>query len=313
MLRLLEEGARIGDFRLTLSLRSLALAAALAIGASACPQGTAVAADLPSKAPPPEPAFAIPDFVLTVSGMVSTSPVYPGAKKYGLFGLPGVSLRRSDQPERFSTPDDSFSIGLYDNNWLHIGPAARWIGARSSGSNHEIYGLPNVPATVQLGGFVELTPLSWARLRLEVLQGVGGNDALVGTLIADAWRQWGKFTLSIGPRLYFGNNEYAESYFSVTPLQSLVNQANGGRLTPYNAVGGLTSAGFTAAARYDVNESWRVTGFGNFQYLTGSVANSPVTTEAGSRQQYYVGLEVAYRFPVAARSWMSEKNGWLHF
>jgi MipA family protein len=278
----------------TLRQTVFALALAGAGSASLLGAGTASAADLPSKAPPPEPPIA--DWITTISGMASTSPLYPGAKKYGFFGLPGVSIRRADQPERYSTPDDSFSIGLWDNDWLHVGPAGRYINERSVSSNHELYGLPYVQATVQLGAFAEVTPLSWMRLRLEVLQGVTGNDALVANLIGDVWQRWGALTLSVGPRLYFGSTKYAESYFSVTPAQSVVNLASGGMLTPYRAVGGLTSVGVTGAARYDINETWRVTAFGNFQYLTGSVADSPVTTHAGSRDQYTVGLEIGYSF-----------------
>jgi outer membrane scaffolding protein for murein synthesis (MipA/OmpV family) len=271
-----------------------ALALASATSSSLFGAGAASAADLPSKAPPPEPPVA--DWIVTISAMASTSPLYPGAKKYGFFGLPGVSIRRADQPERYSTPDDSFSIGLYDNDWLHVGPAGRYINERSVSSNHEIYGLPYVQPTVQLGVFGEVTPLSWMRIRLEVLQGVTGNDALVATLIGDVWRRWGPVTLSVGPRLYFGSDKYSEAYFSVTPAESVVNLANGGKLTPYNAVGGLTAVGGTGAARYDINETWRVTAFGNFQYLTGSDANSPVTIHAGSRDQYTVGLEIGYSF-----------------
>ena len=39
-----------------------------------------------------------------------------------------------------------------------------------------------------------------------------------------------------------------------------------------------------------------MTAFGNFLYLTGSDANSPVTIQAGSRDQYTVGLEIGYSF-----------------
>ena len=288
---------RRGVFVLKSPLRQTVFALALASAASASllGAGTASAADLPSKAlPPPEPPVA--DWIVTISGMASTSPLYPGAKKYGFYGLPGVSIRRADQPERYSTPDDAFSIGLWDNDWLHVGPAGRWINERSASSNHDLYGLPYVQPTVQLGVFAEATPLSWMRLRLELLQGVSGNDALAANVIADAWQRWGAFTLSVGPRLYFGTTKFSEAYFSVTPEQSAVNLANGGKLTPYNAVGGLTSVGVTAAVRYDINETWRVTTFGNFQYLTGSVANSPVTVQAGSRDQYTVGLEIGYSF-----------------
>jgi outer membrane scaffolding protein for murein synthesis (MipA/OmpV family) len=248
-----------------------------------------------------------PDFTVTVSAMGSASPLFPGAKRYGFFGLPGISIRKGhdlSELDPFSAPDDSFGIALYHDDTLQVGAAARWIGERSASSNHELYGLPTIAATIQVGGFMEYRPTEWMRARIEVLQGVTGNHGLVANLGADVWRSWGPITLSLGPRLYFGDVGYANGYFSVTPAQSLVNLVNGGRLTPYNAVGGLTAAGFTAVARYDINEIWRVSAFANLQYLTGSVAGSPVVTQAGSRDQYFIGLEVAYRF---------RTKGWLNF
>ena len=242
---------------------------------------------------------SVPDWTVTVSGMGSASPLYPGAKRYGFFGLPGITIRRGNdlsQLDPFSAPDDSFGIALYHDETLQVGVAGRWIGQRSSNNNHELYGLPTIAATVQVGGFMEYRPTDWMRARVEVLEGVTGNRSLVVNLGADFWKTWGPITLSVGPRLDLGDSGYTDGFFSVTPAQSLVNIANGGRLTPYTAVAGLTAAGFTAVARYDINEVWRVSAFANLQYLVGTVGDSPVVTYAGSREQYFIGLEVAYRF-----------------
>ncbi|MGO9392133.1 MipA/OmpV family protein [Rhodoblastus sp.] len=260
--------------------------------AAVCSAGAVCAADLPSPAPPPPPP--IPDWIVTVSGMPSVAPQYPGAKMYSIYGAGGISIRRADQPERFSTPDDGFSLTLYENSWLHVGPVARYLNDRPH--ERELAGLAYVDPAIELGGFVEVTPYNWFRGRLEVRQAVTGYDGLVATLSGDVWHRWGDLTLSIGPRLNFGNNKFAESYFSVTPQQSAINLANGGALTPYNATGGLTSAGLAVAARYDYSEHWRVTAIGGYQALTGSVANSSITEHTGSTNQFTVGIEIAYRF-----------------
>lgn len=281
-----------------LSLRRFISGAAIAVTGA----GSAFAADLPATniAPPPP----ISDWIVTLSAQGSVGPLYPGANRYSLFGLPGVSIRRADQPERFSTPDDGFNIALYDNPWLHVGPTGRWIGDRARYGDRELTGMSYVAPSVEVGAFAEVTPLPWFRARLEVLEAVTGHDGMVGTASADVWHTFDKLTLSAGPRLYFGNNKFAETFFSVTPAQSAVNLASGGGLTPYNAGGGLTSAGLTVAARYDLNDRWRITGFGNYQRLTGSVADSPLTLHAGSPDQYTIGLEVAYRF---------RTSGWFNF
>ena len=295
---------RRGSVLLKSSLRQTVFALALAStgSASLMDSGAALAADLPSvKAPADIPP--IPDWVVTVSGQVSGSPAYPGADRYIVYGLPGLSIRRSDQAERFGLPDDGFGIALYDIDWFRAGPVGRWVSDRPRHGNSELVGMPYVEPSVEIGGFAELTPLPGIRGRVEVRQAVSGYDGLAATVSADIWHSFEGIVLSIGPRFYFGNDKYASTYFSVTPQQSAYNLANGGQLTPYNATGGLTSLGATAAARYDFNETWRATGYANFQYLTSGVANSPIVLHDGSRDQYMIGLEISYRFHTPA--WFS--------
>jgi outer membrane scaffolding protein for murein synthesis (MipA/OmpV family) len=58
------------------------------------------------------------------------------------------------------------------------------------------------------------------------------------------------------------------------------------------------------AARYDYSETWRVTAYGGYQALTGSVANSSIVEHTGSTNQFTLGLELAYRF---------RTSGWFKF
>lgn len=245
------------------------------------------------------PAAFTPDWVVTVSAQGYVAPQYPGAKSYGLFGAPGLNVHRSTDPERFVTPDDGFGVPLYDTTWFRVGPVVRYLGNRSVGGNRDLFGLPEINASLELGGFIEANPLPFIRTRLEVLQAVTGNDGLMANLGADVWRRWGAWTLSIGPRFVFGNDKYAQAYFSVTPQQAFVNQFAGGSLTAYNAVGGLTSVGLATSARYEIDENWRATLFGGYQRLSGSVAGSPIVTAGGSENQWVGGLELAYRFHMA--------------
>lgn len=265
---------------------------------AACGVSVAQAADLPSSKAPDAPAPVTEDWFVTVSGQVSFGPSYPGARRYDFSGIPGISLRRVGEKEPFGTPDDGFSFALYNDGLFRAGAVGRLVGDRTVRDNRALQGLPYVPYSVELGGFAEVTPVSWGRLRVELRQAVSGHDGLVGTIGGDVWQSWNRFTLSIGPRLYFGNDKYASSYFSVSPAQAAVSQAAGGRLYAYNAVGGLTGAGGTTALRYDINDDWRVTAFGNYQRLTDSVGNSPLAhwRGNGAPDQWTYGLELAYRF-----------------
>ncbi len=256
---------------------------------------SARAADLPGTNAPAAPLFSgdpASQWIVTLSVQGYGAPVFPGANRGGLFGAPGVDIRRQGTPQRFSTPDDGFGIALYDSDVFRVGPVGRIVGDRNIKDFRELTGLKSVGWTAELGGFAEVNPLPFLRGRLEVRQGVGGHDGLVATLGSDVWTQWKAFTLSVGPRLNFGDTRYAETYFSVSPTQSVAN----GVLPPYDARGGLTSAGAFAAARYQLSEAWRTTLFGGYQRLTGSVGASPIPVLAGSRDQYIGGVEVAYSF-----------------
>ena len=102
------------------------------------------------------------------------------------------------------------------------------------------------------------------------------------------------FTLSLGPRLNFGNNAYANSYFSVSPGEAELN----GRLQPYQAQGGFTAAGGLATIRYDITPNCNATVFGGLQRLTGSVGASPIPNLIGSRDQFTAGLSFNRSFEV---------------
>lgn len=281
-----------------LSLRGLTIAATVFSGAAAH------ADDLALPFLNTTPKDQTPAWVVTLDAMGGVAPAFPGAKTYSFYGLPGIELRRVDQPPRFSSPDDSFSFVVWHNDLFAVGPAGNWVSDRPVKNNAELFGLNSVNASIEIGAFAEWTPLSWMRVRAEARKAVTGYDGWAFALNADVWQKWGPLTLSIGPRLNFNNDQYASTFFSVNPFQAALNQLIGGQLTPYNASGGLTSAGFTVAGRYDINETWRVSAYGNYEVLTGSVANSPVVSFAGSRNQLSAGLEISYRFQTKELYWI---------
>ncbi len=132
------------------------------------------------------------------------------------------------------------------------------------------------------------------RVRAEFRQGVDGHRGFVAAFMADAYETLGPLRLSVGPRLNFGDNAYANAYFSVTPFEALMN----GRLTPYVATGGFTAAGGMATIRYELIELTSVSIYGGGQRLLGSVGSSPIPNLIGSRNQFTGGLAVSRSFTV---------------
>ena len=120
--------------RTSRSRAALGAAALLAAGGASASR----AADLGAGLPRPTPTFAMVDpntWVVTVSGSIQAVPRYPGASDYTAVGYPSIDIRRVGEPRRFSTPDDGFSLSLYDDQTFRIGPTARFVPGRYYGDD----------------------------------------------------------------------------------------------------------------------------------------------------------------------------------
>ena len=210
--------------------------------------------------------------------------------------MPSIHLAylRPGEHDFFYSPDNSFDIAILNTGFFRAGLVpANFVARRGlSGGNGQFNGLPNVDASAELGGFAEIWPWGSSAIRGEILKAVSGYDGLVGTIGADLIGRFGPFQLAGGPRIKFGDQRYADSYFTITPAAAAAN----GLVTPYQASGGLTSAGVFAQARYDVTRNISATVFGGWDRLESSVGAKSVATVLGSRNQFTGGLTLAYAF-----------------
>ena len=163
----------------------------------------------------------------------------------------------------------------------------RYVGERKA--DDEIKGLDNVDWSAEAGLGIGYEQRNW-RVFTDVRYGFVGHNAWVGDVGADgiAYPLPG-LTLTAGPRLSFGDNKFASTYFGVSNQES---QASG--LNQYDASGGLLGAGVEIGARYLFNERWGVEGAANWQRLVNSAADSPVT-QTGSDDQYSVRIGITRR------------------
>lgn len=70
-------------------------------------------------------------FVITLGGAVEYGPKYPGSGHNAFSALPSFDIRRFDEPDENSAPDDSISYGLIDLGGIEIGPALGFRDGRS--------------------------------------------------------------------------------------------------------------------------------------------------------------------------------------
>jgi outer membrane protein len=265
------------------------LAGFIAIAASSA----ASAADL---APPPPPVEGW-TITLGVGPEVFTS--FPGASSVSIWPTGYISYRRPGEPEPFVSPDDGFGIALLDLPWIKAGPVARFISERTLsggvgtlGNNNNFFGLHNVGFTAELGGFLELWPTDFFRARLEARQGVSGAQGFDANVELDFVQRYDAFTFAAGPRFQFGDAQFMGAYFSVTPVEALLN----GHVYPYQATGGLAAVGGFGSIRYQFTPAWSATVFGGVNRYVSSAAGSPIPNRLGSLNDITAGALVAYTF-----------------
>jgi outer membrane scaffolding protein for murein synthesis (MipA/OmpV family) len=262
--------------------------------------GLLTAAAPPARAADAEPAPASPaqdGWIVTLRAIGAVTPSFPGSGRLRAYPFPSISFRRIGEPEVFSTPDDSFGFALIDKNGFRAGPVANFVFKR--GQRDGLTSVHTVSLTHEIGGFAEFSTGGHFRTRAELRQGIDGHRGFVAALGADLFAGDGRAILSIGPRVSFGDNRYANAYFSVTPYEALVN----GALAPYEANGGFTAAGGIATFRYDFTKNTSATLYGGLQRLTGSIGSSPIPNEIGSRNQFTAGLSIARSFEIRGLGW----------
>lgn len=247
--------------------------------------------------PPPTPAPPMPSgWLVTVRGNVIVSPDFPGAKNYGFMVYPSFSIRSPATPETFKAPDDGVSLAVAgETNWS-VGVVGRYQSGRYRSDNKALTGIHDAKWALEPGLFGEFWALrDTLRLRAELRFGVNGYNGPVANLGADLVQTYGRFTLSGGPRMAIAGTDYMRTYFGVTEADALANAS----VTPYRPDAGVKSVGVAAAATYRWNENWATTIHGGYDRLVGQAADSPIVKAFGSRDQFFVGANASYSFPLS--------------
>ncbi len=168
----------------------------------------------------------------------------------GVFANPSMSVGSL----AFGQGSDSYGLGMTGS--------FRIISARTAAAYPEPVVLPDVDLSIEAGGGLTYTTEN-ALVYAVGRYGVIGHESFVGEIGSDYILQPTDSTeLRVGPRLFFGDDDYAATYFSA-----------GG----YSAKGGILSRGIQASAAYNFDENWGVVGTVNYDQLLNDAANSPIT------------------------------------
>jgi outer membrane scaffolding protein for murein synthesis (MipA/OmpV family) len=234
-------------------------------------------------------AAATPDLIFTLGGGAGVEPTYFGSSSYEAvpafsFGFEYLRLG----PNR--------SIGSTDPDFIPTGLAPRFsfrvVKERAAADHAELTGLNDIDTSVELG-----MGLAYRQENYEVFAdaryGVIGHEAWVGEVGADLiLRPAEGLTLTMGPRMFLGDDTYASTYFGVTAAESGLS---GGSIGAFNASGGALSAGVEFGATYKFNEKWGLKGTLRYDRLLNDAAASSITG-IGSEDQFSAELMLTRRF-----------------
>ena len=264
--------------------KTLALTASLVAAATgALADGPAPQDAEPMLALPAQPVARDPALVFTVGLGGGLKPAYFGSDEYE-FGPSGSFAFHSLNIGRFSFGDPDPTVDR-----LGFGPRGsfRFIGARDASEYSELAGLNDIDAAVELGLGLGYTARNFSAFA-DVRRGFGGHEAWVAEAGADLIaRPTDALTVTFGPRFLWGDDDYTQTYFGVTPAES----AASGTLAAYAPQGGLVSSGLELGMSYRLDDNWGLEGSVTYDRFNGDAENSPIVRQ-GSRDQWGVTFGV---------------------
>jgi len=164
------------------------------------------------------------------------------------------------------------TIGGGDKTGLGFVGSVGFVGAREADDYAELEGLEDIDPSLELGGGLRFRQPSYdvfAKLRY----GVIGHESLVGEVGADViYRPSEQITLRAGPRMLWGSDDYAQTYFGVSDAESAASSFDA-----FEAGGGFLSQGVKAEATYQFNDDWGLVGTIQYDQLRDDAADSPIT------------------------------------
>lgn len=232
------------------------------------------------------------DWYVSLGAAGYMAPEFEGSADWSFQWTPIVSVSKGNTPLKFSSRNDSPSLGLIDTGALRAGLSARYVRARDSADNADLAGLDDVRWGAELGGFVEVYPSDWLRVRAELRRGIRAHEGVVADVSVDAFTDLAPdLRLSGGPRASFASKDYFDTYYGVTAAESA---ASG--LSTYTPGDGMKSFGVGTALTWTATENISTTAFAEYNRLAGPAADSSLVRERGSANQVTVGLSAVYKF-----------------
>ena len=232
------------------------------------------------------------DWELKLGAEGYVAPRFSGSKSYMLMGRPLISLGKAGPEARFVSRNDNISFSLYDEGMVRAGLTGKLVLPRKGSDDDALKGLSPVKLGAEVGGFAEVYPTDWLRLRTEIRRGIRSHQGIVGDVAIDAFTDvTPTIRVSAGPRLHLASQDYMNAYYGVNARES----AKSG-LKRYSPKGGVESAGIGSEINWKATEKVDTSLFAEYKRLMGPAADSSLVRERGSKNQFVIGVSATYRF-----------------
>jgi outer membrane scaffolding protein for murein synthesis (MipA/OmpV family) len=224
-------------------------------------------------------------------------PDYEGSNAYELTPYLEGEAAKGNYFVRFE--GGALQLNLWNNEHFHAGPLIGYRLGRGEVESNNVARMAHIKYSVTAGGFLEYEhvaedPRSGERVTLSVDDGTfneqtGWSAVLRASVNRPVTFMNPGLIASLEADATWADGKYMQSYFGVDGADAL---ASG--LPLYHASSGLESAGVGFSLDQFLSRKWSVGLRLHYARLTGVAADSPVTTVAGSPNQFFGGLVIGY-------------------
>jgi len=230
------------------------------------------------------------DWIIMLGGLGALKPNYKGSNQYEVSGFPFIDIKY----KKFFFLNFREGLGV---NVLHapnfrVGAAFNFYGSRDKDDSTHLQGFQDVDAGLDAGVFGSISFEKFSA-KLKFRQDISNNHEghlISGRLVYKAIESR-KLIANLNIKTTYANDNYMKTYFGVTN-----SQASSSGFKEFNANGGIKDVGAGTSVIYPFNKYWSFITIANYIRLLNDAANSPLVENEGSKNQFWLGIGVAYRF-----------------
>ena len=228
---------------------------------------------------------------VSIGGGVGFAPDYEGSDDYELVPIPAFDARFNNGMY-IKLLGLNLRANLLPSDFWRLGPVYNYRPERDDVDNNAVDNLKDVDDAHELGIFGGMEWQGWF-VFLELLGDTSdSHDGWYSTLKGGYnWKISNEWMLSIGGHTTYADDDYMQTYFSVTPADS----ARSG-LAVYDADEGFKDVGLDLGVRWNFASNLGLQGLLSISQLVGDADDDSPITDQGDETQIFGGVLLIYNF-----------------